>query len=168
MLEDAIVSALIAAALRMLPNDDTVEGIAIRAERHRIKAAEARCAEDDFCTELARFGYIFHREDQQAGNVVTPDVLFQKPILICGHLCLWLEYKNYFGFRSNPFVAASTKTQLRRYATQIGPGAVVYKHGYETGHLAIDGVMTFLEKEVLQHLRRKALQPVPRSLAVVR
>jgi hypothetical protein len=64
-------------------------------------------------------------------------------------------------------MAANTKKQLKKYATQIGPGAVVYKHGYKTGHLAIEGVMSFREKEVLQSLRRKALQPAPQSLAVV-
>lgn len=116
-LEDGIVAALISAALRLLPVDNTVEGIAIRTEKHRIKEVEAKRAEDNFCTELLRSSHVFLREDQQLGNAVTLDVLFQKPTPICGHLCFWLEYKNYFGFRSNPFVVASNKKQLLRYAT---------------------------------------------------
>jgi hypothetical protein len=116
------------------------------------KDMEAKLAEDNFCTELLRSGHIFLREDQQDGMAVTPDVLFRKPTLICGHLCSWLEYKNSFGFRSNPYVAASTRKQLLKYATQIGPGAVVYKHGFETGHLSIHEVMSFREKEVFEYL----------------
>lgn len=47
--------------------------------------------------------------------------------------------------------------QFRKYATQIGPGAVVYKLGFETDHVNINGVMTYREKEVLQGLEMKTL-----------
>lgn len=166
-LEDGIVTALLSAALRLLPMDNTVEGIALRTEQHRMKRVEAQLAEDYFCVELVRSGYIFLREHQQTGNAVTPDVLFQEPTPVCGHLCLWLEYKNTFGFRSNPYVAASTKKQLQRYATQLGPGAVVYKQGYETGHLSIDGVVSFRENEVLEFFKRKSKQTAARNLPLV-
>ena len=84
---------------------------------------------------------------------MTPDIRFDSPISVLGQLCWWLEFKNYFGFRKNPFVAVKDKKQFLRYATQIGPGAVVYKLGYETGHLNVDGVVALREKEVLQGLR---------------
>ena len=162
-LEDGIVAALISAAQRLLPVDNTAEGIAIRTERH----LEAKRAEENFCTELLRSGHIFLREDQQVGKAVTPDVLFQEPTPICGHLCFWLEYKDSFGFRSNLFVAAKTKKQLLRYATQIGPGAVVYKHGYETGHLSIHEVTSFREKEVLEYLTKKPVRPAESGFGMV-
>ena len=73
-------------------------------------------------------------------------------------MCTWLEYKNYFGFRSNPFVASASKKQYQKYAAQIGPGAVVYRLGFESGHVNIDGVMTFREKEVLQDLEMGSLR----------
>lgn len=152
-LEEEVISAIIAAALRLLPTDDTSEGIALRTEQNRVRAAKAEFAEDGFCAELICLGYKFRRESQQEGETVTPDVRFDKPIFIFGQLCWWLEFKNYFGFRKNPFIAAKDKRQFLKYATQIGPGAVVYKLGYETGHVNIDGVVTFREKEVLQCLR---------------
>jgi hypothetical protein len=45
-LENPIVSALIEAALRLLPVDNTPHGTALRVEKIRIKAAEARNAEE--------------------------------------------------------------------------------------------------------------------------
>jgi hypothetical protein len=153
-LENSIVSALIAAALRLLPVDNTPHGTALRVEKIRIKAAEAKNAEDSFCAELSQRGLTYLREGQQQGEASTPDVRFLQPTSICGHSCLWLEYKNYFGFRANPFISSKNKKQYRKYAAQIGPGAVIYKLGFETGHVDIDGVMTFREKEVLQDLRR--------------
>ncbi|CZT08652.1 uncharacterized protein RAG0_13652 [Rhynchosporium agropyri] len=163
VLEDGIVAALISAAQRLLPVDNTEEGIAIRTQRH----LEAKRTEENFCTQLLRSGHIFLRENQQLGKAVTPDVLFQESTLICGHLCFWLEYKDSFGFRSNPFVAASTKRQLLKYATQIGPGAVVYKQGYETGHLSIHEVTSFREKEVLEYVRRKPALPATQSRTMI-
>jgi len=151
-LENPIVSALISAALRLLPIDNTPYGIALRTEKHRVKAAEAKCAEDGFCIALSRCGLKYIRESQQQGEASTPDVLFRNPTIICGHLCFWLEYKNYFGFRANPFVASKNKKQFQKYATQIGPGAVVYKLEFEIDHVNIDGVLSFREKEVLQDL----------------
>ncbi|KAL5325413.1 hypothetical protein ACEPPN_006538 [Leptodophora sp. 'Broadleaf-Isolate-01'] len=156
-LEEAVLSAIIAAALRLLPTVDTPEGIALRKEQIRVRAAKAKFAEDSFCAELTRLGYKFRRESQQEGEAVTPDIRFDEPISVFGQLCWWLEFKNYFGFRKNPFVAAKDKRQFLRYATQIGPGAVVYKLGFETSHVNIEGVVTFREKEVLQGLRLQIL-----------
>ncbi|CZT13841.1 uncharacterized protein RAG0_17333 [Rhynchosporium agropyri] len=156
-LEEAVLSAIMAAALRLLPTDDTVEGIALRTEQSRVKAAKAKFAEDSFCMDLTRLGYKFRRESQQEGEAVTPDIRFDEPISVLGELCWWLEFKNYFGFRKNPFVAAKDKRQFLKYATQIGPGAVVYKLGFETSHVNIEGVVTFREKEVLQGLRSQTI-----------
>jgi hypothetical protein len=139
--------------------DNTPEGIELQIEKHQIKAAEAKHAEDAFCAKLSRLGSDYLREDQQRAEIVlTPDVRFEEPTFICSHLCFWLEYKNYFGFRANLFVARQSKKQYWKYVTQIGPGAVVYKLGFETGHVNIDGVVTFREKEVLHDLRTRALR----------
>jgi len=94
-LDEMIVSSLIGAARRLLPIDNTPQGNALRIEQHRIKLADSKRAEDTFCAELDRLGYVFLREAQQEGEAVTPDVRFIKPTNVCGHLCMWLEYKNY-------------------------------------------------------------------------
>ena len=154
-LEIPIVTALISAALRLLPVDNTLSGIAERVEKHRIMAAEAKRAEDSFCLALSQRGLKYVRESQQQGETATPDIRLQNPTIIYGHLCFWLEFKNYFGFRENPFLASKNKKQFQKYATQIGPGAVVYKLGFEIDHINIDGVIAFREKEVLQDLGMK-------------
>lgn len=153
-LDHAIIAALITAALRLVPVDNTPKGIEARKEKDRIRAAEAKSAEDDFFAQFSRLGYDCLNEDQQKGlSTVTPDVLFREPTSICGHLCSWLEYKDFFGFDANPFVAPKNKKQFRKYAEQLGPGAVVYRLGFETGHVDIEGVKVFREAEVRQNLR---------------
>ena len=68
-LDERIVSSLISAALRLLPIDNTPQGIALRIEQHRTKAAESKRDEDTFCSELDRLGYVFFREAQQEGRL---------------------------------------------------------------------------------------------------
>ena len=55
-------------------------------------------------------------------------------------------------------MAPASKSQYQKYGAQIGPGAVVYRLGFESGHVNIDGVMTFREKEVLQDLEMGSLR----------
>jgi len=159
-LDGAIVSALLAAALRMLPADNTPQGVAKRMERDMVRKAEAKRAEDAFVACFKGLGYDYVTEDEQKGlSILTPDVRFNEPTFVCGHLCWWVEYKNFFGFRANPYVARSNKKQFRRYAMEIGPGAVVYKLGFETGHVDIEGVKLFREKEVAQCLTSANYRP---------
>lgn len=150
-----IVAALIDAAVRLLPPDPSPAGLAARQQKDKEKNERALRAETAFLEHFNTFGYRFLSELQQKKNgntTMTPDIRFHKPTLICGHLCFWLEYKHFFGFRANPFIASSVKKQLRKYATGIGPGAVVYRLGFESGHVNIDGVMAFREHEVLASL----------------
>lgn len=56
-----------------------------------------------------------------------------------------------FGFQSNIFVASTNKRQCQKYAAYIGPGAIVYRLGFESGNADIDGVMAFSEKELAHH-----------------
>jgi hypothetical protein len=53
---------------------------------------------------------------------------FTSPVMICGLLCNWLEFKTYFGFPHNLFVSSSGKSQLKKY---VGPGTVVYSQGFQ-------------------------------------
>ena len=83
---------------------------------------------------------------------VTPDIRFLEPTFICGHHCWWLEFKDFFGFQANPYVAAHNRKQFSKYAAQIGPGAVVYELGFETDHVDIEGVKIFRKEEVIKSL----------------
>jgi hypothetical protein len=158
-LDRAIVCSLIDAALRLLPLDNSPDGIQRRREKHRIKLEEAQLAEMQFTESVRNLGYIFLTEMEQREPMIspTPDIRFLNPIRICGHLCFWLEYKNYFGFRANPFLASQNRKQFKKYTAEIGPGAVVYKLGFETNHLNINRVKAFREKELLQCLEATSL-----------
>ena len=161
-LDHAIVSALIDAALRLEPPDNTTQGIQARMEKDRMKTDKAERAEQHFVAFFTRLGYRFLSEAQQKKGFknVTPDILFAEPILLCGCLCRWLEFKNFFGFKANPFVASSNKKQLQKYAARLGQGAVVYKLGFETDHLNIEGVNVLREKEVLESLVMQSGGPI--------
>lgn len=162
-----IVSAIIEAALRVLPPDNTPEGIASRRTRDAEKARHADAAEKTFVESVLEIDTSLLNQSQQltrykatvdeTGLVdtvkVTPDILFSKPTNVCGVLCHWIEYKNTFGFRKSPFVAKKNKKQFQRYATALGSGMVVYKLGYETQHVQIDGVHCFREAEVMGWLQ---------------
>ena len=58
-----------------------------------------------------------------------------------------------FEFKSNPFVHAKHKAQLRRYAEKFGVGMAVDKLGYERDLFYIDGVKVQREAEVLQGIQ---------------
>jgi hypothetical protein len=62
----------------------------------------------------------------------------------------WVEYKNMFGFKSNPYVHGKIKKQLKRYTETFGNGMVVFKLGYESEHLSIEGLKVMREADVLQ------------------
>ncbi|KAH9207892.1 hypothetical protein DL95DRAFT_481916, partial [Leptodontidium sp. 2 PMI_412] len=76
-LDEAIVAALIVAALRLLPIENTPQGIALRKEQQCIKAARSQRSADTFCEELSRLGHVFLREAQQGEQALT--LRFQKP-----------------------------------------------------------------------------------------
>lgn len=144
---------LIEAAARLLPSDHSPEGVVARQEKQKEKTQKALSAEALFVEYFTIFGYQFLGESQQKELInSTPDVHIHKPTLVCGHLCRWLEYKHFFGFRANPFVASENKKQFRRYTTEIGPGVIFYKLGFETGRLNIDSVRSLREHEVLLSL----------------
>ncbi|KAK5111166.1 hypothetical protein LTR85_012248 [Meristemomyces frigidus] len=161
-----IVSAILEAALRLLPPDRTADGTLRRQEKAAKKAQRAADAEFAFVDLLLSVDKELLREEEQKEQIralvergtleivrSTPDVRFSRETSVCGITCRWLEYKNTFGFRSSPFVAAKDKKQFAKYASTFGPGMVVYKLGYERNHIQIEGVHCFREKEVVDWLR---------------
>ena len=86
---------------------------------------------------------------------MTPNILFLTPTIINGVLCHWIEYKNTFGFKSDPFVHPKNRKQYQKYATTFGSGMVVYKLGYQTELLSIEGVVCFREAEVIDWIKHQ-------------
>lgn len=160
-----IVSAILEGALRLLPPDNTPEGKIARREKMAKKSREAATAEATFVSKIKLFQPDLVDEAQQRAAIElaiasgdrtitksTPDILFNTPTPICGLQCRWLEYKNTFGFKANPYVHQSNKIQYRRYREVFGPGIVVYRLGYERQLLALPGVSLFREDVLLNSL----------------
>lgn len=127
-----------------------------------LKATHALDAEANFVASVRRLHLDLLDEDQQKDRTraaieqgtkdivrLTPDVLFTAPEQILGGLCHWVEYKNTFGFKSNPFLYRKHKAQIRRYVAVFGPGLIVYKLGHEENLFSIEGVQFCREREVL-------------------
>lgn len=83
----------------------------------------------------------------------TPDILFLQPVHFHGKECRWIEYKNTFGFKKNPFVHSSHRKQLKRYVQDFGAGIIVYKLGFEEKLLNIEGVDYVGEMDVITWLQ---------------
>ncbi|KAJ5194077.1 hypothetical protein N7491_001413 [Penicillium cf. griseofulvum] len=103
-----VISALIEAALRLLPPESTPEGKLEAKERMQQKMERAFLREMAFVDQTRDFGHQILTEDEQKKLRLrpTPDIRFLEPVLIHGHLCHWIEYKSYFGFKANPFIAS--------------------------------------------------------------
>lgn len=65
-------------------------------------------------------------------NMPTPDVLFDKPIIIeldnTPHKIYWIDAKNY-ALIDAPFIIKSLKKQSDKYNKTFGPGAFVFHYG---------------------------------------
>lgn len=110
-LDISVIGAIVEAAYRLLRPDNSPKGIEERNQMQKWKAEEALQAEDNFLGCLKSSGYRFHREAEQKKSMprVTPGAPFLGQILINGQLCHRIEFKNYFGFRANQFVASKEK-----------------------------------------------------------
>jgi hypothetical protein len=160
-LEPDIVAAILEGALRLLPVDTTPEGQQTRREKERAKAEHAQKAENDFVEQVRRLQPAMLDETQQKQRILaaresgspleiraTPDVLFHEPTEINGAVCHWIEYKNMFGFKQNPFVHSKIEQQCRRYASLFGTGIIVYRLGFEVRLLDVEGVHVMHERDV--------------------
>ncbi|KAI7722662.1 hypothetical protein KC353_g310 [Hortaea werneckii] len=176
-LDPEIVGAILEGALRLLPIDESPEGEVARKTKMATKAAEALAAETAFAVKTRAYQPRSFNETEQRQNIrraieagsadvvrLTPDILFSKVTRLCGFDCMWIEYKNMFGFKSNPFVHKKNKAQLRRYVAALGNGIVVYRLGYESEHLVIDGLKVMREEDLLQWVTSQEVLSEQRSL----
>ncbi|KAF7198392.1 hypothetical protein HII31_00131 [Pseudocercospora fuligena] len=112
-----VVAAILEGALRLLPVLNSPNETAIRQRMMRVKQEEALDAERSFVEHVrTQFPLVKDESEQkkaiqsaiEQGQVdvvrATPDILFATPERLCGVECCWIEYKNMFGFRKNPFV----------------------------------------------------------------
>lgn len=165
-LDIQVVSAILEGAKRLLPPDNSTEGREMRKVEMAMKTLQALEAETAFVVRLQRLQPRSMTEEQQnesirlkieAGSAdvvrATPDLLFLETTWLCGFRTNWIEYKNMFGFKSNPYVYGKIKKQLKRYIEMFGNGMVVFKLGYESEHLSIEGLKVMREADVLQWMR---------------
>ncbi|TKX18740.1 hypothetical protein C1H76_9001 [Elsinoe australis] len=161
-LDLAVVAAILEGALRLVPVDKSPQGQSQRKEVEKRKAGEAASAEKSFVQLLRTIGLDLEDETQQRERIqqrladgqastirITPDVLFRSPTMVCGKVVSWIEYKNSFGFRKNPFVHKSHLKQTRRYQASFGDGLLVYKLGFETNHINEAGIHCLHEADVV-------------------
>ena len=157
-LEISIVSSIWNAAERLNSLDESPEQASDRAEQQQRRSEMAQHAENAFVKSFTSRGFIFANENEQRQQAkrlglsipLTPDMKFVRPVTICGIPCNWLEFKDYFGFPNNPFVAQSEKRQYKKYVSAFGAGAVVYSLGFQSNYPNIEQVGVFRAKEVLQ------------------
>ncbi|KAM0714505.1 hypothetical protein Q7P37_009799 [Cladosporium fusiforme] len=162
-LDPEIVGAILEGALRLLPPDESPEGKIARKTKMATKAAQALAAETAFVAKMQGYQPRSSNEAEQREKIrhaieagwvdvvkLTPDILFSEVTPLCGFDCNWIEYKNMFGFKSNPFVHKKNKAQLRRYVAAFGKGIVVYRLGYESDHLVVDGLKVMREADLVQ------------------
>ncbi|KAF2258834.1 hypothetical protein CC78DRAFT_586645 [Lojkania enalia] len=151
-LETRIVSAIIDGALRLLPPDQDPAREAIRMQKIRDRTERASQAEKLFNMRHSAGNEVVQK------TKITPDILFSSPTIVHGVLCHWIEYKDTFGFKQNPFVHKQHLKQFRKYATTLGSGMVVYSVGFESELLRVEGVTCFREAEVMGWLDSKISQ----------
>jgi hypothetical protein len=115
---------------RLLKNDNSA-----RAER----AGQFEIQLENFLTKV---DIPFQTEQQliESGSANTPDILLDEPIkiVITGtdgkqsiHTVKWLDAKN-FMLADIPFMLASLKKQGKKYVDAYGPGAFVFRHGFDS------------------------------------
>lgn len=159
-LSSEVVASLMAAAERLNSLTESPHDAMIRAEMQRRKSEIAQSHEDAFIEQLVHKGFSFTREKEQREDSSslglirqgTPDVRFTNPVAVHGEVCGWIEFKDYFGFPNNPFIAQKEKRQLKKYVVTFGAGIVVYSCGFQQGYPKIDGVRVCRAAEFLECL----------------
>jgi len=102
-------------------------------------AARAQEYENSLVSYLRNTGAAFRTEDEikfwtpkNDPAPLTPDVLFDTPILVNGHLVHWMDAKAYPWYGS-PLVAGKIAKQANKYIEAFGMGAFVFKGGVGLG-----------------------------------
>lgn len=160
-IQPEVVAAILEGAARLFPIDNSVGGQAVRREIAAERQRRSAAAELRFVTHIRDIGIEFMDEAEQKQHIrtaldsglqpirSTPDILFAAPIALRGKQCRWIEYKDYFGFRKNPFVHSKNIKQFKRYVKDFGAGMVIYKLGFQENLFEIEGVSYAREAEAL-------------------
>lgn len=83
-------------------------------KKFKIKTEEQLIAE-----QVAATGYA----------IITPDILFEEPIIINDQTIHWIDFKSYAGCDAT-FLYKKNVEQAKKYNEKFGPGAIVYRHGF--------------------------------------
>lgn len=81
-------------------------------------------------TEVVTEGQLASKQKAEHGRALfTPDILFEKPIIINGHTIHWIDYKDYAGC-PDTYLYKSNVAQAEKYNSVFGSGAIMYHYGY--------------------------------------
>jgi len=123
ILEDTILQTQINIAL----NND------ITADINQQKQLESSLAfEKTIENILKKYKLEFYTEEQlrkqDNKTVLTPDILFIKPIKINNETIHWIDAKDYYGSNLHT-ISSRLKKQSKKYNEAFGKGAFVFHHG---------------------------------------
>lgn len=158
-LDGDVVEAIIQAAGRTIKWSDDPQIRAMRLKVENELAAKAKAAEASLFEAFKNLGYkcLSENEQRKGAKGASPDILFDKPVMICGQMCRWLEYKYFFGFKANPFIHPKNVQQFRKYAQMFGPGCAVFSLGFEKNHVDVPNMAVFHEGQVREFLKKEAI-----------
>lgn len=112
---------------------------------HQLRTAE-RAADSE--NELVKFfterGVLLKTQEEliaEGYTTATPDILFETPIVLNGHIVEWLDNKNYTFVPNGPLIR-STKKQAERNMREWGPGGFCYR-GICGNTTAVSGAYLF-------------------------
>lgn len=84
---------------------------------------------------------------QYGRAILTPDVLFDEPVMINGREINWIDFKSFVGCDIQ-FIAQSNKKQSDKYTAEWGPGAMCYQLGVVEGLNVGAAVLTCAELDI--------------------
>ncbi len=73
-----------------------------------------------------------HQRNNYGMAILTPDVLFETPVIINGREVNWIDFKYYMG-RPEGIMYKSNVAQAEKYNHSFGPGAVCYQFSFIEG-----------------------------------
>lgn len=91
-----------------------------------------RFLRDDLGIKLKTQSELYEEAMKSGKKPVTPDVLFESPVIIYGERARWIDFKSYCG-APIPYLLRSTVEQAKKYEKTFGPGFIVYEHGLVAG-----------------------------------
>ncbi len=115
-------------------------------------ASEAQANEDAFVARFTQYPHKLQRDllaEQIAAYgkaIITPDILFTRPVTINGEFVVWMDYKSFVGVPGT-FITKKIRQQAAKYTHEYGPGIIVFRGGYVEGMKEAIGAVCMSEAD---------------------